>query len=181
VHHGSVGGEVPTATPGLLPVRAGEDRRRIGGGAQGEGAPTQDERVAELGTELPEAHGRRVAPGSEIIRVLDQLHHQSPASDCSSAPLHRLCRCIRSGVEPAPPDEFSMSVVLSKAEARETVWRAMEMRGVARFPGCKGRIPNFAGAERAALRLRDLPAWRDARVVKINPDASQLPVRRMAL
>src|SRR5262249_47700832 len=70
VHHGSVGGEVPTATPGLLPVRAGEDRRRIGGGAQGEGAPTQDERVAELGTELPEAHGRRVAPGSEIIRVL---------------------------------------------------------------------------------------------------------------
>jgi len=74
-----------------------------------------------------------------------------------------------------------MSVVLSKAEARETVWRAMEMRGVARFPGCKGRIPNFAGAERAALRLRDLPAWRDARVVKINPDASQLPVRRMAL
>ena len=74
-----------------------------------------------------------------------------------------------------------MSAALSKAEARELVWRAMEMHGVARFPGSKGRIPNFVGAERAALRLQALPAWRDARVVKINPDAAQLPVRRMAL
>ena len=61
------------------------------------------------------------------------------------------------------------------------VWRAMEVRGVSRFPGTKGRIPNFVGAERAALQLQTLPAWRAARVVKINPDAPQLPVRRMAL
>jgi 5-formyltetrahydrofolate cyclo-ligase len=52
---------------------------------------------------------------------------------------------------------------------------------VARFPGTKGRIPNFVGAERAALGLQQLPAWRAARVVKINPDAPQLPVRRLAL
>jgi 5-formyltetrahydrofolate cyclo-ligase len=69
----------------------------------------------------------------------------------------------------------------SKADVREFVWRAMEVRGVARFPGTKGRIPNFVGAERAALQLKTLPAWRAARVVKINPDAPQLPVRRMAL
>lgn len=69
----------------------------------------------------------------------------------------------------------------SKAEVREMIWRAMEVRGVARFPGTKGRIPNFVGAERAALHLQSLPAWREARVVKINPDAAQLPVRRMAL
>lgn len=74
-----------------------------------------------------------------------------------------------------------MSEILSKAEAREMVWRVMEMRGVARFPGSKGRIPNFAGAERAALRLQGLPAWRAARVIKVNSDAPQLPVRRMAL
>ena len=61
------------------------------------------------------------------------------------------------------------------------VWRAMEVRGISRFPGTKGRIPNFVGAERAALHLQTLPAWRAARVVKINPDAPQLPVRRMAL
>jgi 5-formyltetrahydrofolate cyclo-ligase len=61
------------------------------------------------------------------------------------------------------------------------IWRAMEVRGVARFPGTKGRIPNFVGAERAALHLESVRAWRQARVVKINPDAPQLPVRRMAL
>jgi 5-formyltetrahydrofolate cyclo-ligase len=69
----------------------------------------------------------------------------------------------------------------TKAAVRELVWRMMEARGVARFPGARGRIPNFAGAERAALALQGLPAWQQARVVKINPDAPQLPVRRMAL
>src|SRR5262245_59063975 len=68
-----------------------------------------------------------------------------------------------------------------KQETRERVWRALELHGAARFPGVKGRIPNFVGAERAALRLQELPEWRRARVVKINPDAPQLPVRRMAL
>jgi len=76
---------------------------------------------------------------------------------------------------------MSRTLPTSKAEVREMIWRAMEVRGVARFPGTKGRIPNFVGAERAALHLQGLRAWRDARVVKINPDAPQLPVRRMAL
>jgi 5-formyltetrahydrofolate cyclo-ligase len=70
---------------------------------------------------------------------------------------------------------------LDKREVRERVWQVMESRGVARFPGARGRIPNFAGAERAALRVGELPEWRRARVVKINPDAPQLAVRRMAL
>lgn len=70
---------------------------------------------------------------------------------------------------------------LPKAEARAMVWRDMEIRGVGRFPGTHGRIPNFVGAERAALHLQGLRVWREARAVKINPDAPQLPVRRMAL
>ncbi len=74
-----------------------------------------------------------------------------------------------------------MTRVLAKAEARELVWRTMKRRGVSRFPGTTGRIPNFVGAERAALHLQRLTAWRRARVVKINPDAPQLPVRRLAL
>ena len=71
--------------------------------------------------------------------------------------------------------------MLSKNEARARVWREMEIRGVGRFPGATGRIPNFVGAERAALHLHDLRAWREARAIKVNPDAPQLPVRRMAL
>jgi 5-formyltetrahydrofolate cyclo-ligase len=74
-----------------------------------------------------------------------------------------------------------MRTPLSKEEARAMVWREMEIRGVSRFPGSRGRIPNFVGAERAALHLRTLRAWSAARVVKVSPDAPQLPVRRMAL
>lgn len=68
-----------------------------------------------------------------------------------------------------------------KQEVRERVWRLLEERGAARFPGARGRIPNFIGAERAAGRLAGVEAWREAGVVKANPDAPQLPVRVRAL
>lgn len=71
--------------------------------------------------------------------------------------------------------------LITKPELREHTWRLLELRRVVRFPGAKGRIPNFAGAERAALVLQTLPIWRRARVIKVNPDAPQIPVRRMAL
>ncbi|MET1128894.1 MAG: 5-formyltetrahydrofolate cyclo-ligase, partial [Thermoproteota archaeon] len=79
-----------------------------------------------------------------------------------------------------------MSAALSpkeeKARIREAVWRLLEERGVARFPRpVHGRIPNFAGAEEAAARLAQLPAWRRARLVKVNPDSPQKPVRLLAL
>jgi 5-formyltetrahydrofolate cyclo-ligase len=68
-----------------------------------------------------------------------------------------------------------------KEKAREAVWTLLERKGEARFPGARGRIPNFRGAEDAARRLADLPAWRAARVIKANPDAPQLPARALAL
>jgi 5-formyltetrahydrofolate cyclo-ligase len=64
---------------------------------------------------------------------------------------------------------------------RERVWAALEAEGVARFPGARGRIPNFRGAEAAAERFAGLSAWTRARVVKANPDSPQFPVRRRAL
>jgi 5-formyltetrahydrofolate cyclo-ligase len=68
-----------------------------------------------------------------------------------------------------------------KQEIRERVWAAMREAGAARFPGVEGRIPNFVGAERAADLLASTPAWRQARVIKSNPDSPQLPVRARAL
>ena len=68
----------------------------------------------------------------------------------------------------------------AKQRARERIWRRLESEGVARFPGARGRIPNFRGAEAAAERLAQLPEWKAAGVVKSNPDAPQLPVRRRA-
>src|SRR5437868_13118847 len=61
------------------------------------------------------------------------------------------------------------------------MWSLLERERIARFPGVRGRIPNFVGAERAARALADLPEWEGARTVKANPDAPQLPVRRAAL
>ena len=68
-----------------------------------------------------------------------------------------------------------------KQHYRERIWTLLEEKGAARFPGARGRIPNFAGAEAAAERLAELEEWRPAAVVKANPDSPQLPVRTRAL
>ena len=72
-------------------------------------------------------------------------------------------------------------LLAAKAALRQDVWTAMRAAKVARFPGAAGRIPNFTGAEAAAERLRDLPAWQAASTVKSNPDSAQWPVRQRAL
>lgn len=68
-----------------------------------------------------------------------------------------------------------------KRSIRERIWRELEASGAARFPGAFGRIPNFAGAEEASLKLRETKLWKSARVLKCNPDSPQQPVRRAAL
>jgi 5-formyltetrahydrofolate cyclo-ligase len=74
-----------------------------------------------------------------------------------------------------------MDVAGAKQRVRERVWGRLEGEGAARFPGTRGRIPNFRGTEAAAERLASLPPWEAARAVKANPDAPQLPVRSRAL
>lgn len=71
---------------------------------------------------------------------------------------------------------------MDKQSLRERVWDDLEESGEARFPfPPHGRIPNFAGADAAAERLQETPEWEAATVLKCNPDAPQLPVRRAAL
>jgi len=72
-------------------------------------------------------------------------------------------------------------VLAAKAALRQEVWAEMTAARVARFPGAAGRIPNFAGAEAAAERLRATEVWQAATTVKANPDSAQLPVRQRAL
>ena len=69
----------------------------------------------------------------------------------------------------------------SKDQVRRAVWKAMDREGVSRFPGAEGRIPNFAGAKLAAERLAGSRVWKQARVLKANPDSPQTHVRRCAL
>jgi 5-formyltetrahydrofolate cyclo-ligase len=68
-----------------------------------------------------------------------------------------------------------------KQDYRERVWELLEEHGAALFPGARGRIPNFIGAEAAATNLAELGEWRSAGVVKSNPDSPQLPVRARCL
>lgn len=69
----------------------------------------------------------------------------------------------------------------SKQALRTEIWDALEETGDERFPGARGRIPNFAGREKAADRLADTELFEAADVVKINPDSPQTPVRERAL
>jgi 5-formyltetrahydrofolate cyclo-ligase len=68
----------------------------------------------------------------------------------------------------------------AKQAIRERVWALLEQAGAAE-PGARGYIPAFAGAGEAAARLAAIPAWQEARVLKIVPDRAQLPVRILAL
>ena len=68
-----------------------------------------------------------------------------------------------------------------KDETRKAVWQAMRDAGVAAFPGAVGRIPNFTGSGKAHLQLTELDVWKNARVIKSNPDLPQRPLRRLAL
>ncbi|WP_435145556.1 5-formyltetrahydrofolate cyclo-ligase [Halobaculum sp. P14] len=71
---------------------------------------------------------------------------------------------------------------MDKQSLRERIWDDLEASGEARFPfPPHGRIPNFAGADAACDRLAATDEWADAAVLKCNPDAPQLPVRRAAL
>ena len=69
----------------------------------------------------------------------------------------------------------------TKLDLRLHCWDALRAAGAARFPGVKGRIPNFVGAEAAARALASLPEWERATTLKCNPDSPQRPVRAAAL
>src|SRR5207237_1503781 len=62
------------------------------------------------------------------------------------------------------------------------VWDRLRAEGVARFPfPPHGRIPNFVGADIAALRLLDIEPRKSATAIKVNRDSPQRPLRAEAL
>ena len=57
----------------------------------------------------------------------------------------------------------------NKDDARTAVWDRLQVQRLARFPfPPHGRIPNFAGADRAARRLFELAPWKNAKRLKIR-------------
>lgn len=75
-----------------------------------------------------------------------------------------------------------MRIVQKKQQLREKIWHEMEVRKIAVFPlPCRGRIPNFVGAERAAEKLRTVGEWKNSKVMFVNPDSPQRKVRENVL
>ncbi|MBO8156383.1 MAG: 5-formyltetrahydrofolate cyclo-ligase [Bacillaceae bacterium] len=72
--------------------------------------------------------------------------------------------------------------MMSKDEIRHRIWERMTEEKVGRFPfPLTNRIPNFKGAEKAASLFADQTVYQDAEVIKVNPDAPQLPLRQRVL
>jgi 5-formyltetrahydrofolate cyclo-ligase len=65
---------------------------------------------------------------------------------------------------------------------REEVWGRLTREKLAAFPlPVRGRIPNFKGSSAAAAILAGQPEFRSARLVKVNPDSPQRPIRQAVL
>ena len=69
----------------------------------------------------------------------------------------------------------------AKRLLRREVWDDLRGLKQARFPGARGRIPNFVGAEAAARVLALDPRFARARAMACNPDLAQRAVRLCAL
>ena len=74
----------------------------------------------------------------------------------------------------------AMAYPTGKDRLRDSVWRRLIDEGVTHCDAY-GSIPPFAGAAAAAARLAELDFWKQARVIKANPDVAQLAVRQRAL
>ncbi|BFH73185.1 5-formyltetrahydrofolate cyclo-ligase [Sulfurisphaera javensis] len=70
----------------------------------------------------------------------------------------------------------------SKSEIREKIWKLLEETNIASFPRpVFSRIPNFKGADEAARKLAETKEFTKAKIVKVNPDSPQRPVRELVL
>ncbi|MFB8792646.1 MAG: 5-formyltetrahydrofolate cyclo-ligase [Microcoleus sp.] len=67
-----------------------------------------------------------------------------------------------------------------KDKLRTEIWSLLKQQA-ASIGDPFGHIPNFVGADLAAERLANLPIWQQAKTIKCNPDAAQIPVRMRAL
>jgi 5-formyltetrahydrofolate cyclo-ligase len=68
----------------------------------------------------------------------------------------------------------------AKDELRNAIWDQLVEDGVAIGPA-RSHIPNFTGADIAAWHMTQIPAWKTAKAVKVNPDSAQYSLRLRAL
>ena len=69
----------------------------------------------------------------------------------------------------------------SKEQIRKFVWDAMQRAGLANGGNLYDKIPDFKRANAAASNVINLDVWKEASVIKSNPDKAQRPLRELAL
>ena len=70
----------------------------------------------------------------------------------------------------------------TKEEVRRYIWKKLVEENLALPPfPLEGRIPNFIGSEKAALKVSKLDVFKKARFILVNPDSPQKPVRELVL
>lgn len=80
------------------------------------------------------------------------------------------------GTDQAPPPE------VTKDSIRKKIWEHIEKENLANFPRpVTRRIPNFKGAEEAAVKAAELEEFKKAQTVKINPDKPQQHSRYLTI
>ncbi|CAH4037056.1 methenyltetrahydrofolate synthase domain-containing protein [Pieris brassicae] len=89
---------------------------------------------------------------------------------------------MQNGEETVAATETVKPEEVTKQSYRVKVWRHLENNGLAMFPRpVYNRIPNFKGAQEAAVKLAELDVFKNANTVKVNPDKPQEPVRVLCL
>ena len=66
-------------------------------------------------------------------------------------------------------------------QIRKFVWDAMEIAGLANGGTLYDKIPDFKRSYAAATNVINLDVWKEASVIKSNPDKAQRPLRKLAL
>ena len=71
--------------------------------------------------------------------------------------------------------------VRDKQEIRQYVWQRLDRAGVLNSGHVYDRIPDFKRSLNASTRVCDLDVWKQASIIKSNPDKAQRPLRQYAL
>lgn len=76
---------------------------------------------------------------------------------------------------------FSVEVLDTKKSIREKVWTELMKSKQSLFPPPFGRIPNFKGAREAAAQLLQIPEFKSAKCIEVNPDKPLEACRMLVL
>ncbi|CAK1541069.1 unnamed protein product [Leptosia nina] len=89
---------------------------------------------------------------------------------------------MQNGEETPAVSETVLPEEVTKQSYRVKVWRYLENNGLAMFPRpVYNRIPNFKGAQEAAVKLSELDVFKNATTIKVNPDKPQETIRVICL